>query len=179
VRITADELDNLYFPTQGYLGLAEWAYSDHRIGADNDFEQVRLGYEQPYTWGRNTLIGGLGIQTTLDDNAPIESLFRLGGFKRLSGFGTDRLSGQHAGLARLIYQRRINDIQLAKAYVGASLEAGNVWQDSGDISLDNLIIAGSAFLGVDTPVGPLYLGYGRNDTGAGSLYLYLGPLLSF
>jgi NTE family protein len=179
VRMTADELDNLYFPTQGYYGQAEWALSDDGLGADSDFKQLSLSYVRPYTWGRNTLIGGLNMRTTLDDNAPPESLFRLGGFLRLSGYGIDRLSGQHAGLAQLIYLHRISDIQLAKTYIGASLEGGNVWQDSSDISLDSLIYAGSAFLGVDTPIGPLYLGYGRSDTGEGSLYLYLGPLLSF
>jgi NTE family protein len=89
------------------------------------------------------------------------------------------LTGQQAGLASLIYMRRVVDVKLAKTYVGGSLEAGNVWQDSNDISLNNLIYAGSAFVGVDTPIGPLYLGYGRSDTDEGSLYLYLGPLPSF
>ena len=30
------------------------------------------------------------------------------------------------------------------------------------------------FLGVDTPIGPLYLGYGRTASGIDSGYLYLG-----
>ena len=142
------------------------------------FDQVSAGYNQAYSWGRNTLFGGVNVETTLDNNAPIQSLYRLGGFLRLSGLNQDELTGQQAGLARLIYLRQIKDIQFFKAYAGASLELGNVWRDSSDIFNDT-IFAGSAFIGADTPIGPIYLGYGHTDTGKGSLYLFLGPLFSF
>lgn len=179
VRLTDDKLDSVYFPTKGHAGQVEWRISREDFGADTDFDQVSLGYHHAYSWGRNTLLGGLSVETTLDDNAPIQSLYRLGGFLRLSGLDQDQLSGQQSGIARLIYLRRINDIQFFKAYAGASLEMGNVWQDSGDIGFDDTIFAGSAFVGADTPIGPIYLGYGHTDTGNGSLYLFLGPLFSF
>ena len=70
-------------------------------------------------------------------------------------------------------------VKLIRTYAGASLELGNVWQDFNDISFGDTIFAGSAFICADTPIGPIYLGYGRNDRGDGSLYLYLGPLFSF
>lgn len=54
-----------------------------------------------------------------------------------------------------------------------------MWQNTGDIGFSGNIQAGSAFIGADTPIGPLYLSYGRNDTGEGSIDLYLGPLFSF
>ena len=47
--------------------------------------------------------------------------------------------------------------------------------DLSDASLDNTIVAGSLFLGVDTPIGPLYLAYGRAETDDQSVYIYLGP----
>jgi len=64
-------------------------------------------------------------------------------------------------------------------FSGASVEAGNVWEQSGDIGGGSLIVGGSVFIGADTPIGPLYFAYGHNDTGEGSVYLYLGPLFSF
>lgn len=179
VRLTDDTLDSVYFPTKGHAGKAEWRISRENFGADADFDQVSLGYSQVFTWGRNTLFGSLTLNTTLDDDAPIQSLYRLGGFLGLSGFDQDRLSGQQAGLARLIYMRRINDIRLFKTYAGGSLELGNVWQDTRDISFDNTVFASSAFIGMDTPIGPIYLGYGRNDRSESSVYLFLGPLFSF
>ena len=35
-------------------------------------------------------------------------------------------------------------------------------------------MAGSLFLGADTPVGPLYLGYGQTEGGNNSLFFFLG-----
>jgi len=179
VRLTDDKLDSVYFPTSGHLGKVEYLISREGLGADTDFDQLSLGYYHAYSWGRNTLFGGFNVNTTLDDDAPIQSLYRMGGFLRLSGFDQDRLTGQQAALARLIYLRQIQDIQFFKAYAGASLELGNVWQDRSDMSFGDTIFAGSAFIGADTPIGPIYLGYGHNDTGEGSLYLFLGPLFSF
>jgi NTE family protein len=179
VRLTDDKLNNVYFPTRGHVGIAEWRISREDFGADTDFDQANLGYYQAYSWGRNTVFGGLNVQTTLDDDAPIQSLYRLGGFLKLSGLDQDELTGQQAGLARLIYLRQIQDIQFFKAYAGASLELGNVWQDTGDIGFDDTIFAGSAFIGAATPIGPIYLGYGHAESGDRSLYLFLGPLFSF
>ncbi len=46
-------------------------------------------------------------------------------------------------------------------YLGASLEARNVWDDRSDMGFDDLIVAGSAFFGADLPIGPVYLAYGH------------------
>jgi NTE family protein len=54
-----------------------------------------------------------------------------------------------------------------------------VWQDTADASLDNSIIGGSIFLGLDTLIGPVYLGYGRTDTSESSIYIHVGPRLAF
>ena len=62
---------------------------------------------------------------------------------------------------------------------GINLETGNVWQRTEDISWDNTILAGSLFLGFDTPIGPLYIGYGRTDTDREGAYVYLGPRFTF
>lgn len=174
-----DKLDNLYFPRKGNLGLIEWRGSRDGLGADTDYDQFRLGFLQAFTRGRNTLIGRLYGATTLDDNAPLQSLFRTGGFLRLSGLQDLQLSGQHVGLAQAIYLRRIEDVQFFQAYLGGSVELGNAWQSKGAVSLDDTIFGGSVFLGLDMPIGPLYLGYGRADTGDSSIYLFLGPLFTF
>ncbi|MCU0970717.1 MAG: hypothetical protein MUF57_02710, partial [Gammaproteobacteria bacterium] len=72
--------------------------------------------------------------------------------------------------------RRINDIQLLPAYLGASLETGGVWQDRDDFGKD-LIVAGSVFLGLDSPIGPFYIGGGVTDEGEFSGFLLLGRAL--
>lgn len=60
------------------------------------------------------------------------------------------------------------------AYLGLSLEVGNVWDRRGDISLGSAQRHGSLFLGLDTLVGPVYLGTGFSDGGETGFYLFLG-----
>ncbi len=67
-------------------------------------------------------------------------------------------------------------LDIFNTFAGGSLEAGGAWNEYGDITLDSLIPAGSLFLGVDTPLGPLYMGAGYAEGGNTSLYLSLGKL---
>jgi hypothetical protein len=60
---------------------------------------VELGSLLAHTWGRHMGIVTLRVSSTVNDTAPVQNLFRLGGFLRLSGLDTHELSGQHAGLA--------------------------------------------------------------------------------
>ena len=72
--------------------------------------------------------------------------------------------------------RRIGDFNLMPSYIGGTVESGNVWEDRNDIDIDNLILAGSLFIGVDTLLGPIYIGYGLAEHNNESLYFYLGKL---
>jgi len=175
--LLADNLDSLNFPRQGQLLGIEWSGAREGLGSDSEFDQVELLAGIPYTWGRNTVIVGAAYKTTLDDDAPFEALFRAGGFLRLSGFQTDQLAGQHYGQASVLYYRKVNDFSFLPVYLGASLEGGNVWQRESAI-FDDVIMAGSAFVGLDTPIGPMFLAYGVADGGHQSFYLTLGkPVL--
>ena len=59
-------------------------------------------------------------------------------------------------------------------YVGGSLEFGNVFERRGDIGLGTGLWAASLFIGIDTPLGPIYIGYGAAEGGNNSAYLFLG-----
>ena len=174
-----DTLDSVTFPRAGHYGIAEWRAARDDLGSSRDYDQALVSYSHVFSWRANTLIGGLVGATTLDDDAPLEGLFRLGGFLRLSGLAEQELSGQHLALARVIYTRRLSNARFVRSYFGASVELGNVWQTSSDVAFDDAISAGSVFLGVDTPIGPLYIGYGRTEEDDQSFYVSLGPRLAF
>ena len=179
VGLSDDKLDDVNFPSAGRFGNAEYRVARDEFGSSSNYDQAVLDYVYPFTWGRNTLIGRIYGFVTTDGTAPLGAQGRLGGFLRLSGLQDGQLYGQSTGLISLIYMRRINDIQLFRSYIGASLETGNVWQDFKDASFDNTIGAGSAFLGVDTPIGPIYFAYGRTGSGHDSFYLFVGPRFAF
>ncbi|BAO43547.1 patatin-like phospholipase family protein [Thiolapillus brandeum] len=168
-----DTLDSLYFPTSGHWMRAELSSHDRRWGDDNDFHQLYLDAGMAMTRDRDTLFFRGQAGFTLDSNAPLYGLFRLGGFLDLSGFHVNELTGQHMGHGLLGYMRRLDDGGLAPLYLGATLEAGNTWQAAGDIGNDWLL-GGSMFLGLDTLLGPLYMGYALGEDDHGSLFMYFG-----
>jgi NTE family protein len=60
--------------------------------------------------------------------------------------------------------------------LGGSLEAGGVWDTRHEIG-KGAIAAGSIFLGADTFLGPIFVGYGYAQGGHNALYLTFGSLL--
>ena len=169
-----DSLNSVDFPNSGYQGRLAWRANREDLGADLDYDQVHLSLGIAATWGKNTLYGRTIVETTLDENAPENALFRRGGFFELSGFLNRQLAGQHFGLLEAALYRRLGNITLLPIYAGFTLETGNAWNDRDEISFDNSVLAGSVFVGADTFLGPLYLAYGINDSNASTLYLYLG-----
>lgn len=173
---SVDKIDNINFPREGYFLFSEYMRSEKSLGADSEFEQAGLETTIAMSWGKNTLIAGAKIYTTIDDDAPIQNRFELGGLFNLSGFNPDELSGQQMGLLRLAYMRRINDFNLLPTYIGMTVESGNVWEETSDMNVDDLIFAGSVFIGVDTFLGPVYIGYGKAENDNDSAYFYLGKI---
>lgn len=174
LRLSVDKIDNLDFPREGYVGSIEYTNSSEDLGADSSFDQILVDWFAAKSWERNTLLAGGRYYSTFDDNAPLQNRFQLGGLFNLSGFIDEELSGQQLGLLRSIYMRRIGDFNLMPTYMGISLEAGNVWEDKDDMAFDDLTLGGSLFVGFDTILGPIYIGYGQAEHNNYSFYFSLG-----
>lgn len=172
-RLTVDSLDSLNFPRSGWAGQLYGITAREWMGSSDDYELIGFDVLKAGTWGKDSLLGGLSLGGNLGGEVPIQAYYQLGGFLNLSGFNQRELSGPYAGLARAIYLRDLGT-SLVRTYAGASLEAGNTWQDQSDIRWDQTRVAGALFVGADTILGPVYLGYGQADGGHNALYLYLG-----
>jgi NTE family protein len=116
----------------------------------------------------------LRYDATVSGTAPAHSLFRVGGFRDLSGLTRNELSGQNAGRIGVTYYREIGDLALFPAFAGVSFERGNVWDDRRGVSFRGAIAATSVWAGIATPIGPVYLGAGRTEDGRRAVYLSLG-----
>lgn len=95
------------------------------------------------------------------------SISRIWGLFHLSGFQRYQLSGRYSlfGGLRYIYRVADNDFGALKVplYLGGSLEQGGVWNKGADISLDSSFTAGSVYVGVESFLGPVFLGYGMAE----------------
>jgi NTE family protein len=177
VQLHLDELDDVNFPRSGGTLRARIMAGSKALGSDVDYEQGTVEGDYTASLGRWTgRLGGL-FATTRNGNAPYQSLFRLGGFTRLSGLEQNELRGQHTALVSALLYRRIRDFGLLSLYAGMSAEFGNVFEERSDIRFENGVAAGSLFLGLDTLIGPIYLAYGRAEGDRDNYYLFLGKRL--
>jgi NTE family protein len=176
---TWDTLDSINFPTRGVRVSADLETYYETMGANVEGNVARLTADWAQAWGRYHLLLGGRLTSALEDDEFFQTLGFLGGFLNLSGFDERALAGNQSALARAVmYRRTGNTSRLFSLpmYVGASLETGNVWASKDDVD-DDLILAGSLFVGFSTPLGPMFLAYGGNDDGESSWYLTFGSLL--
>ncbi len=177
-RLAYDTIDSIAIPRHGAFYGAAWNGFRESLGSDAEFDLVSLFLLKPVTRGRHTLLHWWDVGGMVSDEASGTQPFTLGGLFSLSGFDTGRFRGRHAGIGRLLYYRRMGDQAVPglsfPLYLGASLEAGNVWESRDEIRFGNLVTAGSLFLVLDTLVGPLYLAWGLGEGGNQSAYLFLG-----
>jgi NTE family protein len=178
-RLSYDRLDDINFPRHGSSVTFEWSGQRAGLGSDLTADRLALNWITARSFGRQTAVWWTSLGTALNKpSQDLRTLFQLGGFLNLSGLKADSLSGAHYGITRLLLYRQIGrggggylDVP---AYLGLSLEAGNVWQKRGDASFGNSRRDASLFLGLDTPVGPVYLATGFEQHGSEVFYLFLG-----
>lgn len=172
-----DKLDDVAFPHHGGMLRIRGSAALDALGSTVAYEQALAEGSFAGSFGRYTGMLGAMYATTRRSDAPLESQFRLGGLLQLSGLQQDELSGQHALLLRALLYRRIANLQLLPIYAGLTGEIGNVFQSRSAIRLESGIPSGSAFLGVDTLLGPLCIAYGLAERGRTNYYLSLGQPL--
>ena len=177
VRFTLDSLDELSWPHVGTLATVRHSRHADLAGAELEYEETELTVLQPLTRGATTLTLQASASTTSGRDADAVSSARLGGFLDLSGFAEDERVGRHSLLLSTTLYHRVNGRSILfdlPIYVGGSLEAGDAFARREDVAPDELTIAASAFVGLDSPIGPVYLGYGANDADAARFYLTIG-----
>ena len=176
-KLTYDQFDNHTFPKNGIASGIKFSASDRSLGGDFSYQKIDFFAHKARTFAKkHTVMFSMEAGTSPKQNIPFFDEFSLGGFLKLSGYNEDQLSGQHKGFARAIYYYKLGQAGLAKGiYLGGSFEAGNVWDSRKDIGFDDLLYGGTLFVGLDTFLGPLYIGYGDSKGSSdGRIYLYLG-----
>ncbi len=180
-QLALDRLDNLNFTHSGYRVFGQVYSSLAALGADDQYAYWTALASGAYTWGRHTIEALVTSGRNIGSNdIPVYDQFNLGGFLYLSGLQRQQLKTQDFVFGRLVYRTKLADIPLFEGiYVGASIEGATlkplipVWQgEPVDGYLD--LLAGSVYLGVDSPLGPLYVGFGYANRDNRAIYLFLG-----
>jgi len=179
LRFSYDTLDNLNFPRYGQQASVEWRGDRTALGSAADEDRVALNYLIAHSWGKQTAVFWTSAGSTLDGSTTdVRKLFTLGGFLNLSGLKQDSLIGPDYGIARFLFYRQIGrggpGILDLPVYLGTSFEIGNIWERRNEFSFGSAHKDASLFIGLDTLIGPVYIGSGIGDGGTTNFYLFLG-----
>ncbi len=181
LRTTYDSLDDSGFPTRGTRLDLSQEYLLTQMGSNEHANITRLRWDSAFSptpsdhllFGATASLAG-GGETLISAYTP------LGGLGNLSGFTESQLFARQTALLRAVYYRRLTDTSAlfsVPVYLGGTLEAGGVWNSRDEVSARDLIGAGSIFLGIDTFLGPMFLGYGHAEGNNNAFYLTFGSLL--
>ncbi len=180
LKLTRDTLDSAQFPRSGTRAQLLLTRLLPALGAESDGNVGAFVWDTALSRGNDTLLLGARGHRAWGESDALRAMSFLGGFANLSGYAEREAVGSHSLLLRAVWYHRMRSLDEkfgVPMYLGASLERGNVFFSPHDISWGNLLTAGSVFLGLKTPFGPLFLGYGRNSLGYDALYLNFGNLV--
>ncbi len=179
-----DDLDSISFPTSGNRVTVNMYYrrehSPDILGEDPSETsfQITADWRGALSVGNHAFVGKASLATVDKERGFSVNVSELGGFLNLSGYHKNALVGPHKVFGAFVYQYDLGRDVLGMTdyplYLGASLEAGNVWSIRDSVSLNDLIYGGSLYLGTDTAIGPAAIGYGWTDDGENTVFLFLG-----
>ena len=176
-RFEYDQLDQAIFPTRGSYGLLDYYESKQALGADDGYRKGQVKWRTVVSRGRNVFEIGLRGGSDLGSATPLYDQYALGGLNNFSGYQIGELRGREYVLGTTTFRRRIFDLTGTLGtgvYLGGGVEAGNVYERIDRSDSSGVIWSGSAYLIVDSKLGPLYLGAGFSEGGRLAGYLYIG-----
>jgi len=175
-RAIVDQLSSASFPREGYAASVDVFASLKGLGARDDYTRYDVNAIGAHSWGRHTLSAAVRFAgRATGDELPTYDLVQWGGFLQQSGLPAGALLGQRLSFGRAVYSDRLLEQKLLDGlYVGASAEVGRMDQPIVPGNLTGMLYSGAVFFGADTPIGPVYLGYGYTSGGFRSAYFFLG-----
>jgi len=180
LKFETDTLDNLYFPRDGSLARLRYEHVSPGKNGLSSFNLLHFTGLRAFPLRQNSLV--LNVQYVQSYGTVSGRNFQssLGGFKKLTGLYEGALVGSDLAYASLTYLLRIDERSRLPVdlpvYLGFVAEAGNVWQSHQEVSAKDLIFGGAVIIGVDSPLGPVYFGYGQTKDRRSSFYLKLGRI---
>ena len=181
-RLDIDKLDDYNFPSEGQRARLDVFAPRRSLGSDQTYTRVQLDWTGAATWRNNTFAGTAIVgRDAGSGEVPASDAFTLGGFQRLSGYGYGRFRARDVAFGSLNYRRVIRPplgLELGgildRMYAGASLEAGRVRESFDPLTADGTYYSGSLYVGGDTVIGPMFLGYGQGERNNRAIWLSIG-----
>ena len=171
-RLDFDQFDRLYDPTRGWSAQGSYFYS-----AGDGYDKAELDLRAAESFGDYVLHGRVRGAGSFTGSLPFYDAVALGGFLNLSGFARAQIIGESLAYGSVRGEKIVGTLPLGlrgDMRVGVALEAGKVNGRYTETNLDGWQNSVTAYVGGETPLGMVYIGYGYSSNGPGNFYLFIG-----
>jgi NTE family protein len=176
IRSVTDKRDRIAFTTKGIYNIWFWETGSERIlEGQEKYTKALVNLEGFYTyWSDHTfhIKGGIAIG---DKTLPFSEFFRIGGLNSFMGLHALEYVGRQIIYCNLEYRYKLPLKILSDIYVALRYDIGGVWKTP-DLVLDSedFFNGIGAWIGTDTILGPIIIGYGDTNINRGVFYFSLG-----
>ncbi|MBU1237316.1 MAG: patatin-like phospholipase family protein [Gammaproteobacteria bacterium] len=167
-----DQTDRLYSPTRGWA--AHVGYFD---SSKAGYSRLEATAQAAGSLGKYVLAGNLRYLGSPRGQLPYYDAGSLGGFLKLSGLAPGQIIGDDIRYAGIRAERIIGRLPLGlrgDMRFGVALETGKVGYRYTEPTYEGWLKSGAIYVGGETPLGMLYLGFGRTSSGSSNVYLVIG-----
>lgn len=174
-----DSLDSYFFPTKGLFAEAKYTHFSNWISNVQKRDILATRFIGAQSCGKH--LGIIRAEAVVDDlvaGSTLRSESTTGGFLQLSGYSRHEIIASRRAQAAAVYMYEITQAfgTRIKVYQGASAEVAYFDGAVVNAPSNRPIVAGSLFLAVDTPIGPLFAGYGISDASTQSPFIAMGQV---
>lgn len=174
LRSITDKRNNSSFPTKGIYN--HWLFELGKILTNGvSYNKMLINLEGYYPTFQDQVLrlrffGGLASGTL-----PFSENFRFGGLDSFYGFQENELFGRQVVITNIEYRYKLPFNILTDAYLSARYDLGGVWRSPNlIIKAEDFFSSVGGYIGFETFLGPLYIGWGKSSLGRKELYLSLG-----
>jgi predicted acylesterase/phospholipase RssA len=176
LRSITDKRDRIDFPTRGIYN--HWAWENGNsfiLQSEESYTKVLINLEGYYSTFEDQVAHVRFFGGFADETLPFSENFRVGGLHDFYGLLDNELFGKQVVIFNFEYRYKLPFQILTDTYISGRYDLGSVWENP------NLVINGDDFftglggyLGMDTFLGPLYIGFGKSSLGRSTFYLSMG-----
>lgn len=171
-RIDFDQFNRLYLPTHGWS--VKGSYFD---SPSENYSKADLDLRVSETAGNIILHGRLYAAGSPKGDLRWFDPFGMGGFLNMSGFARSQIVGDSVSYGSIRAEKRVGQLPLGlrgDMRLGLALESGKVGGRFTETNLEGWQNSVAIYAGGETPLGPVYAGFGYAPHGMSNIYIFMG-----
>ena len=176
IRSITDKRDKITFTNNGIYNIWYWeSGSEQLLDSQEKYMKAFVNLEGYYTYWFNHTFHVKGAIGVGDKTLPFSEFFRIGGLNSFIGLHDYEFVGRQIIFTNLEYRYKLPFKILSDTYIALRYDIGGVWKTP-DLILDgeDFFYGFGSWIGIDTILGPLIIGYGDTNINRGVFYFSLG-----